>query len=198
MLGSITPLGERGRNRRWGITVTTYVLGSVVGGAVIGGALGWVGAAVGLGALSVAARLGLLAAAVVAGLAFDLHLGGLRVPTVHRQVNEDWMVRYRSWVYGLGFGLQLGLGVITIVTTSAIYTMLLAAALTGSARAGALVGAVFGAVRSGVVFAVAGVKRPEQLGAADALLRRWDGWTRRAAVAVSGTLGVVLAVGAVR
>ena len=74
------------------------------------------------------------------------------------------MVRYRSWVYGLGFGVQLGLGVVTIVTTSAIYAMLLAAALSGSAAAGALIGGVFGFVRAAVVFAVAGVKRPEQLG----------------------------------
>jgi hypothetical protein len=198
MLGSITPLGERGRNRRWGITVTTYVIGSVVGGMAIAGVLGWIGAAIGLGGLSVAARLGILAAAVIVGLAFDLHLGGLRLPTVHRQVNEDWMVRYRSWVYGLGFGVQLGLGVVTIVTTSAIYAMLLAAALSGSVAVGAVIGGVFGFVRAAIVFTVAGVKRPEQLGKADMVLRRWDGLTRRVAVGVSGALGVALAVGAVR
>ena len=198
MLGSITPLGERGRNRRWGITVTTYVIGSVLGGVAIAGALGRLGAAIGLGDLSVAVRLGILAAAVVIGLAFDLHVGGLRLPTIHRQVNEDWMVRYRSWVYGLGFGVQLGLGVVTIVTTSAIYAMLLAAALGGSTAAGALIGGVFGFVRAAIVFTVAGVKRPEQLGRADVLLRRWDGLTRRAAVGVSGALGLALTVGAVR
>jgi len=198
MLGSITPLGERGRNRRWGITVTTYVIGSVFGGVAIAGALGWLGTVIGLGELSVAVRLGVLAAAVVIGIVFDLHLGGLRLPTIHRQVNEDWMVRYRSWVYGLGFGVQLGLGVVTIVTTSAIYAMLLAAALSGSAAAGALIGGVFGFVRAAIVFTVAGVKRPEQLGRADVLLRRWDGLTRRAAVGVSGALGLALTVGAVR
>jgi len=198
MLGSITPLGERGRNRRWGITVTTYVIGSVLGGIAIAGALGWLGAAIGLGSLSVSIRLGVLAAAVLVGVAVDLRLGGLRLPTIHRQVNEDWMVRYRSWVYGLGFGVQLGLGVVTIVTTSSIYAMLLAAALSGSAAAGALIGGVFGFVRAAIVFTVAGVKRPEQLGRADVLLRRWDGWTRRAALGVSGALGIVLTLGAVR
>ena len=198
MLGSITPLGERGRNRRWGITVTTYVIGSVVGGVAIAGALGRLGGAIGLGDLAVTVRLAVLAAVVLLGLVFDLHLGGLRLPTIHRQVNEDWMVRYRSWVYGLGFGVQLGLGVVTIVTTSAIYAMLLAATLSGSAAAAALIGGVFGFVRAAIVFTVAGVKRPEQLGRADVLLRRWDGWTRRAAVGVSGVLGVALTVGAVR
>jgi hypothetical protein len=198
MLGSITPLGERGRNRRWGITVTTYVIGSVFGGVAIAGALGWLGTVIGLGELSVAVRLGVLAAAVVIGIVFDLHLGGLRLPTIHRQVNEDWMVRYRSWVYGLGFGVQLGLGIVTIVTTSAIYAMLVAATLSGSAAAGALIGGVFGFVRAAIVFTVAGVKRPEQLGKADVLLRRWDWWTWRAAVGVSGALSVALTVGAVR
>lgn len=198
MLGSITPLGERGRNRRWGITVTAYLIGSTGGGVAVAGALGWLGAAIGLGARGVAARLGLLAVVVLAGLAFDLHLGGLRLPTVHRQVNEDWMVRYRSWVYGLGFGVQLGLGVVTIVTTSAIYAMLLAATLSGSAAAGALIGGMFGFARAAIVFTVAGVKRPEQLGRADVLLRRWDGWTRRVAVGVSSALGLALTVGAVR
>jgi hypothetical protein len=198
MLGSITPLGERGRNRRWGITVTTYVVGSVLGAIAIAGALGWLGAAIGLGSLSVPIRMGVLAAAVLLGVAFDLRLGGLRLPTIHRQVNEDWMIRYRSWVYGLGFGVQLGLGVVTIVTTSSIYAMLLAAALSGSAAAGALIGGVFGFVRAAIVFTVAGVKRPDQLGRADVLLRRWDGWTHRAALGVSGALGVVLTLGAVR
>jgi hypothetical protein len=198
MLGSITPLGERGRNRRWGITVTTYVIGSVLGGIAIAGALGWLGAAVGLGSLGVSVRLAILAAAVAVGIAVDLGLGGLRLPTIHRQVNEDWMVRYRSWVYGLGFGVQLGLGVVTIVTTSSIYAMLLASALSGSAASGAVIGGVFGFVRAAIVFTVAGVKRPEQLGRADVLLRRWDGWTRRAALGVSGTLGGMLTLGAVR
>jgi hypothetical protein len=198
MLGSITPLGERGRNRRWGITVTTYVVGSVLGGVAIAGALGWLGATLGLGGLNVPVRLGILAAAVTAGIVVDLRLGGTRLPTIHRQVNEDWMVRYRSWVYGLGFGIQLGLGVVTIVTTSAIYAMLLAASLSGSAAAGALIGGVFGFVRAAIVFTVAGVRRPEQLGRADVLLRRWDGWTRRAAIGVSGALGLLLTLGAVR
>jgi hypothetical protein len=137
-------------------------------------------------------------AAVAVGIAVDLGLGGLRLPTIHRQVNEDWLVRYRSWVYGLGFGVQLGLGVVTIVTTSSIYAMLLASALSGSAASGAVIGGVFGFVRAAIVFTVAGVKRPEQLGRADVLLRRWDGWTRRAALGVSGTLGVMLTLGAVR
>src|SRR5436189_48466 len=43
MLGSITPLGERGRNSRWWVTMTAFVLGSAIGGAALGGGLGWLG-----------------------------------------------------------------------------------------------------------------------------------------------------------
>ena len=36
---------------------------------------------------------------------------GRRLPSWRRQVNEDWLVGYRPWVVGGGFGLQLGAGV---------------------------------------------------------------------------------------
>ena len=35
MLASIPPLGERARHNRWSVTVTAYVLGSVVGGLAL-------------------------------------------------------------------------------------------------------------------------------------------------------------------
>src|SRR5204862_120951 len=43
MLASITPLGEQGRRRRWGRTVTAFVIASTLGGAptgLVAGALG--------------------------------------------------------------------------------------------------------------------------------------------------------------
>src|SRR6185436_16220530 len=88
--------------------------------------------------------LGVLA---VAGVAVDLRLGGVRLPTVRRQVDDRWLTRYRGWVYGVGFGFQLGLGVVTVVTTAGVYLAFVAAALSGSAAAGALIGAAFGVVR---------------------------------------------------
>jgi hypothetical protein len=113
-------------------------------------------------------------------------------------VNEDWLVRYRGWVVGLGFGGQLGFGVVTIVTTSAIYAMVLAAALAGDAGTGALIGGVFGVTRAAVVFAVVGVRRPEQLGRIDLALRRWNGPTRRGAYGLQSAIAITLAVVAVR
>ena len=199
MLGSITPLGERSRNRRWGVTVAAYLAGSTLGGALIGAALGGLGAVLPLtGGMTVGARLGALAVAAAVGLAFDLRLGGLRLPTVRRQVNQDWIVTYRGWVVGLGFGLQLGMGVVTIVTTSAVYVMLLAAFLSGGAATGAVIAGAFGLARASVLLSVAGVKRPEQLGRVDAVLRRWDRWTRQAALAAAGALTLAFAAGAAR
>src|ERR1700712_2934543 len=102
MLGSITPLGERGHARRWSATVTLYVLGSVAGGAVIGTVLGALGrlAHAGLDAIgtapSGAAVLIVLAVLCAGGVLLDLQVGDRRLPTAHRQVNGDWLGRPRG------------------------------------------------------------------------------------------------------
>src|SRR5689334_15700907 len=137
MLGSITPLGERGRNSRWTVTVTAYVVGSTAAGALFGSALGGVGALAPGNAL---ARLVALAILIAAGASLDAGLAGARLPTVRRQVNEDWLARYRGWVYGVSFGFQLGLGVVTVVNLSAVYATLAAALLSQSTTAGAVIG----------------------------------------------------------
>ena len=100
--------------------------------------MGWLGAALSgaAGPREAAAALALLA---VAGIAADLRLGDLRLPTVRRQVDNRWLNRYRGWVYGVGFGFQLGLGVVTVVTTSAVYLAFAAAMLSGSPAAGAMI-----------------------------------------------------------
>src|SRR5436190_18791105 len=115
MLGSITPLGERSRGRRWGITVTAFALAAGAAGAALGAALG---AAGGLVDVSATPRTALLGLAVAAAVVVDV-VPGVRAPGPRRQVNEAWLHRYRGWVYGAGFGLQLGLGVTTIVSTAA-------------------------------------------------------------------------------
>ncbi|HEY2300494.1 MAG TPA: sulfite exporter TauE/SafE family protein [Acidimicrobiales bacterium] len=164
MLASITPLGERGRHNRWATTVTAYVAGSVVAATAVGAVLGLAGAA-----LQTLARPGpglvggLAVAACALAAAFDAHALGVPLPSWHRQVNEDWLHRYRGWVYGVGFGAQLGVGVVTIVTTAAVYATLVLALLSGSAVRGALVGAVFGAVRALPVVAMGRIDAPDRL-----------------------------------
>jgi len=192
MLASINPLGERARERRWGVTVVAYLLGSTAAAALLGLVLGAAGHALPLTA-------GVTALAVVAlsalALAVDLGLGGLRLPTVHRQVDKDWLGRYRGWVVGVGFGVQLGLGVVTIVNTAAVYLMLALALLTGSTVAGATVGATFGLVRALVILVVARVRRPDQLRLALRRVNAWRPVSERIGIAVQGL--VLVAAGAV-
>ncbi len=189
MLGSITPLGERSRGRRWGVTVTAFALAAGAAGAVLGAALG---AAGGLVDISAGARTALLGLAVAAAVVVDL-VPGLRAPGPRRQVNEDWLHRYRGWVYGAGFGLQLGLGVTTIVSTAAVYATGAASFLAGSAAAGGAVGAAFGLARAATLLAAGGVDEPRALAALDRRLESWERPARLAALATEAAL-IALAV----
>jgi hypothetical protein len=194
MLGSITPLGERARNMRWSITVSAFVAGALAGGASVGAALGALGALAGpLVPGGGRAALAALALALGAGLAVDLGLAGLRLPTPRRQVDERWLVRYRGWAYGAGFGLQLGAGVTTIVTTSTVYAALLAALLCGSPAGGLAIGAVFGGVRGAAALPAGRVRSVASLVALDSRLRAWDGPTRRATLALEAAVAIAAA-----
>ena len=195
MLASINPLGERARRTRFGRTMGWYLVASTVGGAVSGAAAGALGMV--LHVLVEPSDLAVGVAVVVvclAGLAFDVPLPGLRLPTVHRQVNENWLARYRGWVYGTGFGFQLGLGVATIVTSATVYVALLLALLTGSWWGGAIVGATFGLVRALPLLAMRRVEDPAGI---RRVLRQAAAWAGRARMAALGCLGMVAAVGLV-
>ena len=143
MLTSISPLGERARGNRWWLTVGWLSLGAVVGGAVVGVALGAAGQSLS-GSLSNGARLAVVAGACAVAASWDMSGRGL---PGRRQVNEDWLVAYRSWVYGAGFGLQLGAAVVTVVNTALVPLFMLAALLAGDTTAGLVIGAAFGAAR---------------------------------------------------
>jgi len=164
MLSSITPLGERGRRSRWGLTVAIYVVASVAGGLTMGAAAGAVGALLArIWWPSVTGVLVLIAFASVAAAVLDGARGHARVPGVHRQVNEEWLRRYRSWVYALGFGFQLGFGLITIVTTAAVYLTAAVALLSASPAVGGMTGAVFGLFRALPVLATRRVASSSRL-----------------------------------
>jgi MFS family permease len=191
MLASITPLGERARGSRWGLTVGFYLAGSTLAGAAAGALFGALGGLAWSGGGSGELRIALLAGAIALGLALDLR----RVlPTLRRQVNEDWLREYRGWVYGAGFGAQLGLGVTTIVTTSLVYATLLAAFLAGDLVAGVAIGALFGAARGATLLVGARVRDPADLAR---LHRRIDAWrprVRRITLAAQAALALALLV----
>ncbi len=165
MLASITPLGERGRGNSYAVTATSYVLGSILGGVALGFVAGSVGEFLGevapnpsLGIICIlVGSLALLAALV------DLPRFKNLLPTIHRQVNEYWLDELRGWVYGFGFGGQLGFGVVTIVTTAAVYLTILLAVLTFSFGWAVAICAAFGCVRGAVVLLGSRVRTPRQL-----------------------------------
>jgi hypothetical protein len=142
----------------------------------------------------VPAAVRLLALAILMGAGVLLDSGAGKLPTGHRQVNEDWLTAYRGWVYGAGFGFQLGLGLVTVVTVSAVYLAFAAALLSGSAAAGALIGGAFGLIRALPAMTVSRVRRSDRLGALDARLRRWDRPARR--LAVGAEVGLLIAAAA--
>ncbi len=201
MLASINPLVERVRGRRWGETVLAYFVGSVLGGFEVGALLGGLGGLARdllsvLGALSEpAGRAGLAQQGLAAGLVALGGLGGLletvgRVPTWRRQVDEAWLTRYRGWVYGAGFGLQLGAGVATTVTTGAIYLAGVFAVVAASPARGGLIGAVFGLARAAPVLLGARIGDAMALRSLVKRLATWETAGRRATAVVLVVAGV--------
>jgi hypothetical protein len=194
MLASITPLGERGRHSRWRITVTAFLVGATVAGAALGALAGALGAIIVPGSLGLGARLGALAAVALLAVAFDARAE--RIPGPRRQVNEDWLHAFRGWVYGLGYGAQLGFGVTTVVSSAALYVAVVAALGTREPALGALVLGCFGAARGLTLLAGAGVRRPEQLIALHTRLGQWRGPARTASMATLGAITAVAMIGA--
>lgn len=199
MLASITPLGERGRRSSWTITAATHVIGAVGGGAAVGALAGLIGrVALGgvgsIGGIGLHARLVALAAVLAAGLAWEL--GRDTVPGPRRQVDERWLDRYRGWVYGLGYGAQLGAGLLTVIVSSAVYAVPLAAVLSARPLTGSVIGAVAGALRGGSVLAAARVRTPSALIAFHARTRVLERPVRATALLVQLALvgATVLAV----
>jgi hypothetical protein len=152
MLSTITPVTEASRQRRYGLTVAWFLLGAVAGGATLGVLAAGLALAVGAVDPTTTATLGVLAGMALVAAAFDARSLGITLPGHGRQVNESWLTRYRSWVYGLGFGWQIGVGLATYIVTAAVYLTVIAAALTGSAPVAFGICVAFGVVRGLAIF----------------------------------------------
>jgi hypothetical protein len=152
MLATITPLAEQGRGHRYRSTATWFVAGSVLGGASLGAVMVLLAVAVrSIGATGTK----LAAVAVVAGavtVAAEMGIGGFRLPVHHRQVNERWLDQFRPWVYGAGFGWQIGSGLATYIKTYSVYLIIVLAALTTNLTLALVAGITFGLVRGLAVF----------------------------------------------
>ena len=176
------------RTARW------FIVGATLGGLTLGGAIGAAAIAFGhsdmgtTGAIAVTSALALVAAAV------DAHLFGFGPPFFPRQVNQDWLSKYRSWVYGGGFGWQIGVGVTTYVMTAAVPLMILVGALTGKLSAALAIGAIFGLARGLAVLLGARARTPAAL---IAFHRRFEAMgepVRRSVIGVQLGVAVVAAL----
>jgi hypothetical protein len=191
MLASITPLGERSRRQRWPITVLALIVGGTVAGGAVGAALVATGR---LAPLAPRTPLELLLALAAAASVLELRPFGVRLPTHRRQVDETWLHRYRGWVYGAGYGGQLGVGVLTIVATPAVYVVLAAESLAPNIAAGVAIGATFGFVRGSTVLSTA---RVDSAAALTSFHRRFHrGERTAAAVAVAAQVVIVVSAAA--
>ncbi|HJQ95832.1 MAG TPA: hypothetical protein VJ935_09030 [Acidimicrobiia bacterium] len=206
MLSVITPLQEQGRGNRFRATAIWFLLGATAGGAVLGGSMailaeGWQRLGAGEEAALVITSLGAMLAVVSDGRLF-----GVQLPGHDRQVNERWLDQYRSWVYGAGFGWQIGVGLATYIMTAGLYLLIVVAAVGASPSGALIIGAVFGIVRGLAVFAAGDVTTLESLNDLHRRFERWRQPVRKltidaialvgmvAGLAVDSTLGVALVV----
>jgi hypothetical protein len=173
--------------------VAAFLAGATCAAAAAGALLGGAGALVlGGGGGGWRARLVALALALAVAVAVDLLAPA--VPGPRRQVNERWLDEFRGWVYGAGFGAQLGLGITTVVSSAATYVALLAAFLLGDPGSGAIVLGVFGLIRGVTPVAAARVRRPDQLRALHVRLEALrDPVARVAVVSLLGMTAVAAA-----
>jgi hypothetical protein len=190
MLSQLNPLAERSRGQRYGVTATWFVIGAVAGGLTLGAGMMVLALAVDAAGLGSAAAAGIAAAAALLGAASDVHLLPWSPPFHRRQVNEDWLPRYRGWLYGVGFGWQIGTGVATYIMTAAVFVMIALGALTASPVLALAVALTFAVARGLAVLATA---RFETFDALAAFHRRFHALgpiVRRAVVIIQ--IGVAL------
>jgi len=193
MLSTITPLTERGRGHRFGATASWFLLGSVVGGTllgVLGAALAGAVRAVGVG---IDVRLWLAAAAALVATGFDARVLSPALPHRRRQVDEAWLDEFRPWVYGTGFGLQIGFGLVTYIMSAGVYLVVVLGALTAGPATAVALGVVFGLVRGSAVLSGARNRTPERLAAFHRRFAAIEEPVRIAVLVVLATATVALA-----
>ena len=145
------------RGHRFWVTAVWFVVGAIAGGATLGLLAAALAAMVGALSLSTGVSATLGGIVVGVALASDVRLGGFRIPGNTRQVDENWLSAYRPWVYGIGFGWQIGVGVATYIMTAAVYAMVLLAALSANPLLAFALMTLFGLVRGLAVFLGAGL-----------------------------------------
>lgn len=195
MLSTITPVSERSRGHRYTGTAAWFVVGAAVGGACLGGAAAVGAAIVRMSSVGPTPLLASAGAAAAIGVASDLRIFGLSLPLHPRQVDETWLNKYRTWVYGGGFGWQVGCGFATYIMSAAVYLTAVLAVLTERPAAAFGVCVLFGLVRGVAVLLTARVTSIDALSALHRRLERLEPASRGVAIAIqAGVAAAALAL----
>jgi hypothetical protein len=139
------------------------VIGSTAGGAAVGAVLGGVGVLLHVVGVPMRARGAVVIPVALVAAYVDARGWPRWLPRPRRQVDERWLNAYRGWVYGAGFGFQLGMGVVTIVTAATVYLLGAAIVAIGSPLAGALIGGAYGLARGLTILAGRSIRSPGRL-----------------------------------
>jgi hypothetical protein len=193
MLSSITPMSERARNQRWGVTATWFVVGGIAGGVTLGALAALLAAGIALAGLSTTAGVSAGAVCALAAASLDLGAFGLAPPYLRRQVNEIWLGTYRGWLYGVGFGWQIGVGITTYIMTAAVFLTIALAALTADPLIAFAIATLFGTIRGLGVILARNIDSPAQLSAFHRRFHDLGPTTRAVTIAVQLVVAVLLA-----
>ena len=195
MLSTITPMAEQSRGHRYGVTATWFILGAGLGGLTLGGVAALLAAGLAVVDLSTTATFGLVAVLAAVAAMVDAGTFGRRPPFFRRQVDDAWLGTYRAWVYGGGFGWQIGVGLATYIMTAGVVLTALLAVLTASPAQAVAIGVAFGLARGLVVLLGARITSPGALGAVHQRLDALEAPVRWAVVGVQ--VGVAVLAGIV-
>jgi hypothetical protein len=193
MLSTITPMAEAGRGHSFRSTSVWFVIGSVAGGLTLGGLMAAIALSVVALAATTTVALWIAAGASLIAAASDGRVAGFHLPGHDRQVNERWLDQYRSWVYGGGFGWQIGVGLATYIMTAGVYLLILMGGLTAGPWIAIALGGLFGLVRGLAVYLAAGLDSGEKLLAFHERFESWREPVRQSMIVVQALVAVIAA-----
>ena len=139
----------------------------------------------------------LVVAAVLAVLAALADSGALgeaaKPPIFKRQVDDAWLSTYRSWVYGLGFGWQIGAGITTYIMTTAVFLTIGLAALTAGPLLAFVLAVLFGLARGLAVLLSARLRSPAAMLALHARLEALETPVRLTVIGIEVAVAAIAA-----
>ena len=193
MLSQINPIAEAGRSQRYRRTASWFIAGAVLGGCTLGGVSAALAALVDRVGIGHGTALAVAAVGSLAAAAIDARVLGIGPPFIRRQVNEDWLSKYRPWVYGSGFGWQIGVGVTTYVMTAAVALTIVFAILSASPWVAFAIGVAFGLARGLTVLLSAPLRTQSDLYAFHRRFAAGGEFVRQAVIAVQLAVAVCAA-----